>query len=335
MPSVSILLPVHNAATTLPACLASIADQTLDDYELIAVDDGSGDGSAALLRRAAESDRRVRLLSPGRIGLVAALAHGLAAAQAPLVARMDADDLMHPERLQRQVALFDADPGLDLVACQVALFADTPIQAGYREYVRWQNLCLSAADIAEQIYVESPFAHPSVMFRRETVLRLGGYRDGPFPEDYDLWLRMHAAGCRMVKLPRVLLHWREWPQRTSRTDPRCAREAFDRLRADYLARDPRLHGPRGMAIWGAGRRTRQRARHLLDRGVRPLAWIDIDPRKIGNIVWDVPVRPERWLDQPLPPFVLVYVASHGAREEIGGKLARFGYRRGRDYLCVG
>lgn len=335
MPRVSIVMPVHNAAATLGECPASIRAQTLTDFELVAVDDGSGDGSEALLRQAAGEDGRIRLLSPGRVGLVAALNLGLSAVRAPLVARMDADDLMHPQRLALQAAHLTRHPELDLLACQVELFADAPILAGYQEYIRWQNACLSPREIAEQIYVESPFAHPSVMVRAETLRRLGGYRQGLFPEDYDLWLRMHAAGCRMEKLPQVLLRWREWPQRTSRVDPRCAREAFDRLRAQYLARDPRLHSERGVVIWGAGRRTRQRARWLLEQGVRPLAWIDIDPRKLNNIVWGMRVRPQSWLDQPRPPFVLVYVASHGAREDIAGRLAPYGYRRGRDYLCVG
>ncbi len=335
MPKVSIVLPFRNAASTLPACLASIRRQHYTDFELLAIDDASSDASASLVRSFAEQDSRIRLLQPGRVGLVGALNLGIAAARGTLLARMDADDIMHPQRLAEQVSYLDTNPEAALVGCQVALFPPHRIQAGYREYIRWQNECLTPQQIADNIYVESPFAHPSVMLRREVVEHLGGYREGCFPEDYELWLRMHAAGFTMAKLPRVLLAWREWPERTSRVDPRCSREAFAALRARYLAQDPRLRQSRGFVIWGAGRKTRQRVRPLLETDLRPRAWIDLDPRKLGNRVWGLWVRPPDWLVQNGRPFVLVYVARHGAREDIAGRLASLGYQLGRDYLAVG
>ncbi len=257
------------------------------------------------------------MFSPGRMGLVAALNCGIARAEAPLIARMDADDIMHPARLERQRDFLVRRRNVALVGCRVKLFPSSVIRAGYREYVRWQNACISVEDIADNIYVESPFAHPSVMVRRSVFDKLGGYADGEFPEDYDMWLRMHRAGYRMAKLEDVLLYWRDRPGRLSRVDRRYAREAFDRVRAEYLSEDGRLQGQRPVVIWGAGRRTRQRARLLIDRGVVPVAWVDIDPRKIGHTVWGHPVQPPDWLAECRPrPFVLVYVTRHGARDEV-------------------
>jgi hypothetical protein len=248
---------------------------------------------------------------------------------------MDADDLMHAERLATQQAYLDQHPEIALLGTQVELFPAEHIREGYREYLRWQNQCITPAQIADNIYVESPFAHPSVMLRRAAIERVGGYVDGAFPEDYELWLRMQQAGMRMAKLPRVLLAWRESDSRASRVDPRYARAAFDQLRARYLARDARLQSGRPLVIWGAGRKTRLRARHLLDQGAQPIAWIDIDPRKIGHVVWELPVHPPGWLDQRHRPFVLIYVTSHGAREYASGLLEGMGYRVGEDYLAVG
>lgn len=335
MPAVSIVLPFRDEAAYLPGCLASIRAQTLDDWELLAVDDGSMDASAALVRAAAEEDERIRLLQPGRVGLVAALNRGIAEARAPLVARMDADDVMDADRLRAQAAWMDAHPEIGLAATQVELFPAEAVQGGYAEYVRWQNAVLTPATVADEIYVESPFAHPTVMVRREVLGRVGGYAEGPFPEDYELWLRMHAAGVRMGKVPRVLLRWRERPARTSRTDPRYARAAFDRLRARFLAEDARVRGGREVVVWGAGRRTRLRARLLMDAGIRPSAWIDVAPGKIGHRVWGLPVHPPAWLDRAPRPFVLVYVAAHGARDLIAAALAEMGYARGADFLAVG
>lgn len=335
-PPISVVMPLRDAAATLPACLASVARQSWADYELLAIDDGSTDASPELVAAAARADGRIRLLRPGRVGLVAALNLGLAEARAPLVARMDADDLMHPDRLGLQRDHLDANPELALVASRVALFPRRLVRAGYAEYLRWQNGVLSPQEVAANIYVEAPFAHPSVMLRRDAVLAFGGYHDGPFPEDYELWLRMHAAGLPMAKHPRVLLAWRESPTRASRVDPRYARAAFDELRATFLARDPQLAQGRPLVYWGAGRPTRLRARRLIDRGFPPAAWVDIDPRKLGQTVWGAPVRPRQWLAGLSPrPFVLVYVTNHGAHALIAGWLGAMGYTAGADYLFVG
>jgi len=335
-PAISILLPFRDEAAFLPECLASIRAQTESDWELVAVDDGSADESAAIVERWADDDPRVRLLRPGRVGLVAALNLAIAEARAPLAARMDADDVMLPDRLRAQREWMDAHPGAALCGTQVELFPPEEVRGGYLEYVRWQNECVEPGQIAANLYVESPFAHPSVMARTEVLRAAGGYADGPFPEDYELWLRLHAGGHRMGKVPRVLLRWRERGARTSRTDARYARDAFDRLRADYLARDPRLHAGREVVVWGAGRRSRLRARLAMERGVAPSAWIDIDPDKIGHRVWGLPVHAPEWLAERDPrPFVLVYVNNHGARGLISARLGEMGYAVGEDWLGVG
>ena len=334
-PAISVLLPIRNAAATLPACLRSIQSQSFSDFEVVAVDDGSTDGTAGILESFAREDDRVRVITTAARGLVAALNEGLGACSATLIARMDADDVIHPERLAAQLDLLGHDLNIGVVGTQVELFGDVEISEGLREYIRWQNGCVSPDQIATNIYVESPFAHPSVTFRRAVIEQLGGYRDGSFPEDYELWLRCHASGIRMCKIPRVLLFWRDSPQRASRSDDRYVRNAFDRLRADYLVRDPRLLGGRRVVVWGAGLKTRKRTRLSVDRGVELEAWIDIDPRKIGKNLWGKPVHPPSWLSGEDKPFVLVYVTNHGAREEISQALDRMGYVPGSDFLAVG
>jgi glycosyltransferase involved in cell wall biosynthesis len=328
-------MPFRDAGDTIEEALASIQAQTLRNFELLAIDDGSRDDGPRRVACLAQQDDRIRMLKATGRGLVDALNLGLFAARAALVARMDADDRAEPRRLSMQCQHLQMHPADQLVASRTHLFPEERVCGGYRAYVDWQNRCLSPQDIAEEIYVEAPFAHPSVMFRRRPVLRLGGYRAGNFPEDYDLWLRMVHAGHRMAKIPDVLLHWRDHPDRLSRSDARYSRDAFDVLRASYLARDPRLRRRRQLAIWGAGRRSRRRARLLLGQGFRLAAWVDIDIRKIGKVMDGAPVVPVEWLGREPRPFVLCYVNSRGARELIGEKLLDMGYRRGIDYLMVG
>lgn len=335
-PACSVLLPVRNAETTLAECLASIRQQTEPNFEIVAANDHSTDQSLAILRDAAQKDDRVRVLDCPARGLVAVLNAALRQCRSPLVARMDADDLMHSERLARQIKACDDAPGVDVLATQVELIETGATGAGQREYVRWQNACISERELADRRYVESPVTHPSVMFRRDVVLAAGGYRDGPFAEDYDLWLRLFEAGHRIAKLPEVLLLWRDGATRLSRTDPRCSRDAFDVLRANFLARDPRVRAaPDGVVVWGAGRKTRRRVRLLQARGIQVRAWIDIDPKKIGNIIDGARVHAPSALRELDAPLVLSYVANHGARDDIARFLNGLALREGVDWLSVG
>jgi hypothetical protein len=172
------------------------------------------------------------------------------------------------------------------------------------------------------------------MFRKQRVLDLGAYRDGEFPEDYELWLRLFQAGESMMKIEEVLLDWRESDNRLSRTSSRYSEAAFEKLRAEYLARDSRLQN-REIVFWGAGRKTRQRSRYLIDNGITPSAWIDIDSKKTGNEYHGAKTYMPDWLRQiDHRPFVLNYVRNHGARERCRRFLDDSNYVMGIDYLDV-
>jgi len=335
-PVISVLLPVYNAAATLVRAVEGIRAQTAHDWELLAVDDGSTDASAEWVMVAARDDPRIRLIRRAHGGIVAALNAGLAAARGALVARMDADDEVHPDRLAAQAEFLAALPDVGVAGCLVAYGGDSAANAGYALHVDWLNSIMTPEQHALNRFIESPFAHPSVMFRRELVARHGGYRAGDFPEDYELWLRWADAGVRFAKVPRVLLTWHDPPGRLSRTDPRYATEAFYRVKAHYLAqqlaRD--LQGRR-LLVWGAGRPTRKRASHLEAEGCGIDGYVDIDPRKIGRKLAGRPVLAPAELPRPEEALVLGYVASRGARELNRGMLVKFGYTEGRDFfMCA-
>jgi len=183
MPQVSILMPVRNEERHLPAALSSLFRQSFKNWELIAVDDGSTDGTAGILRRAARTDGRVRVLSLPPSGVAPALNAGLSLCRAPLVARMDGDDICHPRRLEHQVRLLSKMPEITLAACAVRHFPRPGLQGGMIAYEKWQNALLDHDSICRDLFVESPFAHPSVVFHREAVERVGGYRDKGWAED--------------------------------------------------------------------------------------------------------------------------------------------------------
>jgi glycosyltransferase involved in cell wall biosynthesis len=336
-PAISVVMPVYNGEATVERAVRSILVQDAQDWELVAVDDGSTDATAAILARLASEDQRVRLIRAPHGGIVPALNRGLAESRAALIARMDADDVAYPGRLGTQRALLEARPELGLVACRVAHAGEPGRETtGYALHVDWLNEQITEQDIALHRFVESPLAHPSVMFRRELVDRLGGYREGPFPEDYELWLRWLDAGVRMAKVPETLLVWHDPPGRLSRTHPCYSVEAFYRLKAHYLARWLARHNPRHpeVVVWGAGKTSRQRSAHLEAEGCRIVGFIDIDPRKRGRTAYGRPIFMPEDIAGPEFGFVVSYVGKRGAGELIRAQLVARGYVEGRDFLLA-
>ncbi len=332
MPAISILMPVFNAEATLPAALRSIEEQSFREWELVAVNDGSTDASLSILDQAARRDRRIRVLSGAHAGHVEALRWGWMTAQAPLLARMDADDAMHPRRLTLQLARLDSPPRVDVVSCRVRPLGRTG--EGMRRYVEWQNALLTHDEIALNLFVESPLAHPTVLMRRDIFERCGGYRDPGWAEDFDLWHRLRERGARFEKLPRSLVAWRDGDRRLTRTHRMYSEKSFYAAKLHYFLRHALCRGP--IAVWGGGPIGRDWARDLLKAGIEVPRVIDIDPRKIGRTICGGRVRVvgvEEGLARR-DGLILGAVSSRGARDLIRGRLSSSGLAEGRDFLFV-
>jgi glycosyltransferase involved in cell wall biosynthesis len=334
LPRLSVILPVRDGAPTLPAALESLLDQTFTDFEVLLFDDGSRDESGKVAERFASSDRRLRPLGGERVGLVRALERCATAASSPLLGRMDADDICHPQRLEEQVALLDSRPELDAVGCRVLCFPAAELRGGMRRYQRWLNELITPADHARDVFVESPLCHPSVLMRREAFDRAGGYRLGDWPEDYRLWLSMDALGAQLAKVPRVLFAWRDHPRRVTRTDPRCERGRIEELKLSFLLKGP-FAGRAVAAVWGAGPTGRGWRRRLAGAGVEVAAFVDVDPRKLGRRLGGAPVlSPDDLRSGSMPWHLLVAVGSPSARKRIRRFCGELGWRERRDFTVV-
>lgn len=208
-PRVSVVMAVRDGAAYLGQAVDSILGQTLRDLELVVVDDGSADTTPELLRRAASADPRMRVLRQEPVGLVAALNRGCAAAQAPYIARMDADDVAFPDRLARQAEWLDRNPRVALVGSAVMR-----IDAAGRELKR--NVCPTThAEIVRELDRYNCFTHSTVMIRADRFAAAGGYREAYLhAEDHDLWLRMSERD-ELANLPDPLLYYRVYPDQVS------------------------------------------------------------------------------------------------------------------------
>jgi glycosyltransferase involved in cell wall biosynthesis len=331
----SVLVPVRDAQDTLSECLGSLRSQTLTDHEVVVVDDGSSDTTPACLETWAREDPRLRVLRTSRLGLVPALNLALAEARAPLVARMDADDVAHPERLEKQARRLGEDARVDVLGCRVELVCETgvPPAGGMRAYVDWSNGLLGHEAMERDRFVESPLVHPSVAMRRQTLLDLGGWPDPDGPEDYELWLRCFEAGLRFEKLDQVLLRWRDRPGRLTRADPRYSPARFLATKVAALGRGPLASG-RPVVVWGAGDIGKAWARALKRAGHQVRAFVEVHPRRIGETIHGAPVIAVVDAAGLRGPLHLAAVGQRGARERIRVEAAHLGLVDGHDLLAV-
>jgi len=331
-PDVSVVMPVHNAEGTLPAALRSLQKQVMSSFEVIAVDDGSEDRSLSVLESFAAKDRRIKVLLSKKGGIVKALNIGLSEAKGELVARMDSDDVCHPNRLEMQAAFLKKHRRASLVASRIRLFPRSRLKGGMLHYETWVNSVVMDADIMRDIFVESPLPHPSVMFRVSDVASLGGYRDMGWPEDYDLWLRMAEAGMVLSKLPETLLFWREGERRLSRADSVYSAEGFMNVKAHFLSRW-RLAGARELQLWGSGRDGKAWAKLLIKCGFKVVQFIDIDKKKVGGqacggipVVWPADIIKGM--------SILCAVGIKGARQQIRDYLTAEGFREPEEFFFL-
>lgn len=332
-PTASVLMPVGDAAPWLDDALASIAAQTMPDFEIVAIDDGSTDGSAEILERWVAVEPRLSVVRQRRSGIVAALESARRHARARFLARMDADDIAAPERLEHQLAALMADDSLAAVGCGVRYFPARNVADGARRYEAWLNGLVSPEAIVRDVFVECPIAHPTLLIRAHRLDAVGGYVDRGWPEDYDLILRLWEAGDRMANVPRVLHRWRERPDRLSRNDERYSAAAFRRCKIHYLQRTL-LRNRAEVLVWGAGPTGKRFARALVDAGFEIAAFVDLDPRKIGHEILRAPVVDPDGLAPFEGTFCVVAVGQRGAREEIRASLAALGWREQEEFAVV-
>lgn len=202
LPQVSVLLPVYNAGRYLREALDSLLAQTLAEFEVVAIDDGSSDSSPAILAEYAARDARVRVVrNEKNMGLAATLNKGLALCRAALVARFDADDVCLPSRLEKQTDFMRAHP-------ETAICGAWMRTIGSREgmILRYPS---GDGRIRCRLLFHCPIGHPSVMLRRETLLEAGLLYNPEFEgvEDYELWIRARKV-CRFDNLPEPLVLYR-------------------------------------------------------------------------------------------------------------------------------
>ena len=318
--------------STLPACLRSLQRQIEPNWQCVLVDDGSDDGSLSYAQHIAQSDRRVVVVPLPHQGLIPTLNAGIPYCRGVYIARMDADDLMHRERLSTQAATLDAHPELSAVGCHVRLFPRRHLRDGRRAYEAWLNSLDTAYRIQTDAFVECPIAHPTLMIRR-SILTDFGYHNRDWPEDYDLILRLLAARHRIGVVPRRFLGWRDRPERLSRTHPAYALKRFTACKAAYLV-ETFLAETDLYILWGYGATGKALCRTLAMHQKIPSYIVELHPGRLGKRIHNAPVIPPETLPNVARQPLVVSVAGATARGEIRQALTQMGFEELQDFVCA-
>lgn len=332
-PKVSVILPFFNAEKTISISVQSILHQTFSDFEILLIDNNSTDNGFSIVEKLASKDSRIRIFKEEKQGVVHAMNCGLKNASGKFVARMDADDVSMPDRIKKQLAFLEAYPEIDFVGTEVKYVAHNKNTAGFKRFVDWANSFHSADEIERNRFVEIPIINPSILFRKELFEKLGGCYHGDFPEDYEMQLRYLEAGVKMAKLMEPLLEWHDFSTRLTRTDERYSSEAFFKTKARYFKKWSEKNNPfhPNIWIWGAGRKTRQRAKSLEKEGLIIDGFYDVVKAKTTQKT----TLHYSQIPEPGQLFILPMVTNYGAREQIKEFLLKANYVEGVDFILMG
>lgn len=209
-PVISVVLPAYNAEPFVETAITSILKQTFGDFELIVIDDGSTDKTLEILQQLSEQDKRINVISRPNKGLVATLNEGIKLSNGKFVARMDADDISHPERFERQIEFLKSNRDYAVVGTGYEFINE------YGTFIKSRTVLTNAELIKAGLLFGNQLCHPSVMINMELVGKDFQYRDFQAAEDYEIWCRL-AEIYKVTNIPDILLKYRVLNTSISRT----------------------------------------------------------------------------------------------------------------------
>ena len=328
---ISILLPVKNTALYLPTCLDSILTQSIPNWELIAINDHSTDESFAILQAYAQKDPRIKVFNNNGQGIIEALRLAYHHSKGAYITRMDSDDRMTEHKLATlQKDLLQHGQG-HIAIGQVKYFTQAilGLGEGYQKYEAWLNQLSQAGTNYQDIYRECVIPSPCWMVHRVDLDRCGAFVPDRYPEDYDLCFRFYQQSLKIIPSDTVLHYWRDYPERTSRTDPNYADSGFLAIKMHYFLQLNYLTD-HALVLWGAGKKGKWIARYLIEKNI-PFHWICNNPNKIGKEIYGCIMKEDTFIAEVVQPQCIIAVANVEAQQKIRATLNQLG-TVGKDFF---
>ena len=327
---VSIVIPFKNTATYLIECLDSILAQSYKDWEIIAINDHSTDDSLSIVESYSKKDARLKVFSNNGIGIIPALQTAYSKSSGGFITRMDSDDIMKPNRLELMTDLLLKYGKGNVSVGQVRYFSHRGISDGYSRYEKWLNGLTALGNNYSEIYKECVIPSPCWMVYREDFDNCGGFESNRYPEDYDLTFRFYQNNLKIIPCKQILLLWRDYDTRTSRTHEHYAQNYFLDIKLHYfLSLD--FNPKRPLVIWGAGFKGKNIAKTLIERNIN-FIWLCDNPNKITKKIYDQELFHFSKLKNLKKPQSIVTVANKEAQLEIKSYLHGLKHKPGVDYF---
>lgn len=331
-PVVSILMPIKNYAHYLPQCLSSILQQTFTNWELIAINDHSSDNTSQILRAFAKQDPRIRPLPNEGQGIIPALRTALKHSRGYYITRMDADDLMPPQKLQHLLETLQLHGPQHVATGFVSYFADKNkrVGPGYSRYAEWLNKLTQKKQNYQQIYRECTIPSPAWMCSRQDLLKAGAFKPETYPEDYDLCFRFYQAKLKIAPITKIIHLWRDHDQRISRNDPNYADNAFLHLKVPYFLKLD-YQAQRPLVLYGAGKKGKRIAAMLNQHHI-PFFWLCNRPGKWGKSMYNTPWQPPNTINSLNNPQIILALADTQGQNEVQKLLHLHQRTEGQDFF---
>jgi len=284
-------MPVKDTAQYLPDCLESITSQTHKNWELIAVDDHSTDESFQIIERYALADKRIKPCTNSGTGIIEALKTGYALSKGHFITRMDSDDKMAPEKLSTMLRQLE-DYGKGHIATGlVHYFSASPLGDGYKKYQNWLNNLSSTGTNFNDLYKECPIPSPCWMVFRSDFEKCKAFNSQIYPEDYDLCFRFYLNGLQCIPADAILHYWRDYSNRTSRTNAHYSDNRFLSIKLHYFF-NLHYNSDKTLVVWGAGKKGKQVAKHCAEKSI-PFRWITNNEKKVGKEIYGIILEQEQ------------------------------------------
>ena len=329
-PLVSIFIPFKNTSAFLPECINSILAQNYTNWEAVFIDDSSKDDSYKTVKQFAEKDERIHLYKNEGSGIIEALRMAFRLSSGDYVTRMDSDDIMTPDRLEVMLNSLLKHGKKHLAVGQVKYFRTDGVSDGYARYERWINQLTETGNNYSEIYKECVIPSPCWLLHRDDFIACEGFEPNRYPEDYDLTFRFYRANYECIPCDKILLHWRDYSTRTSRTHEHYAQNYFLDIKTHYFL-ELDYDKSRPLTIWGAGAKGKTVAKLLLKNKV-PFYWICDNPKKIGKHIYDQELLNFDYLTQLKRPQSIVTVANEDAQHEIRAYFKKQNMQSMTDYF---
>lgn len=329
-PLISVLVPFKNTATFLIECIQSIIEQSYGNWELIAVNDHSADTSLDIMKDFAKKDNRIKVYTNTGNGIIEALRFAFSKSSGELISRMDSDDIMDKDKLKSMHASLLKNGKGHIALGLVRYFSEQGIGDGYARYEKWLNRLTLNGNNFNEIYKECVIPSPCWMVYRDDLIKCGAFMPNRYPEDYDLAFRFYENGLKCIPTDKLLHYWRDYDNRTSRTDEHYAMNHFLDIKLHYFLKLD-FDNSRPLTLWGAGNKGKTIAKNLIKKKV-PFYWICDNPKKIGKDIYGQTMREFRFLGSLKNPQSIVTVANATAQQQIKRYMTQQQLEPMRDYF---